>query len=75
MEVFEIFFGFDNIRYVYTRNKISICKSKIKKINLEIFEDFKLYLYLYVFSKFYVYKMLFFYFSYIDNKYELILKF
>lgn len=75
MEVFEIFFGFDNIRYVYRRNKISICKSKIKKINLEIFEDFKLYLLLYVFSKFYVYKMLFFYFSYIDNKYELILKF
>lgn len=44
MEVFEIFFGFDNIRYVDMRNKISICKSKIKKINLEIFEDFKLYL-------------------------------
>lgn len=44
MEVFEIFPGFDNIRHVYTRNKISICKPKTKKINLEIPEDSKLYL-------------------------------
>lgn len=43
MEVFEIFSGFDNIRHMDVRNKISICKPKTKKINLEKPKDSKLY--------------------------------